>query len=399
MDIRPVKNETDYDAALAAIEKLWGAASGTPEGDRLDVLLILVAAYESEHHPVPPPSPLDAVRFVMEQKGMSQADLARMIGVSKSKISEVLHGKRPITLSLVKALKRHLGIPADILVAEQCALPDDRNLDWRLFPLKEIVRRGYGARYDPKTQAEEIVRALMAQAGEAPPCDEAVCFRQGLRRSGKDDPHAVQAWLWCVQAAVRGRERVRRTPGVLDADFLNRVARLSILPNGPQVAVDFLLAKGIVLVVVPHFKRTYLDGAALVTADGTPVVALTLRYDRIDYFWFTLLHELAHLALNHVSGDNVRCIVDDLDVSAGDDRERAADAAALDAQIPPDIWKKSGARTARRPEAIRKLAWEQDIHPAIIAGRIRREQQDYRLLSREVGHGEVRKLFPALMVP
>jgi len=128
-------------------------------------------------------------------------------------------------------------------------------------------------------------------------------------------------------------------------------------------------------------------------------VALTLRYDRIDYFWFTLLHELAHLALNHVSGDNVRCIVDDLDVSAGDDRERAADAAALDAQIPPDIWKKSGARTARRPEAIRKLAWEQDIHPAIIAGRIRREQQDYRLLSREVGHGEVRKLFPALMVP
>ena len=92
MNIRPVKNEGDYEAALERIEALWGAESGTTEGDELDVLLTLVGVYEDEHHPVPPPSPIEAIKFVMEQRGLKQADLVPYFG-SRSRVSEVLNGR------------------------------------------------------------------------------------------------------------------------------------------------------------------------------------------------------------------------------------------------------------------------------------------------------------------
>jgi HTH-type transcriptional regulator/antitoxin HigA len=97
MNIRPVNSEQAYDEAIERIETLWGAESGTPEGDELDVLLTLVRVYEKENHPVPPPTPIEAIRFVMDQRGMKQADLVPYIG-SRSKVSEVLRGKRTLSL-------------------------------------------------------------------------------------------------------------------------------------------------------------------------------------------------------------------------------------------------------------------------------------------------------------
>ncbi|WP_419662238.1 hypothetical protein Dvar_26890 [Desulfosarcina variabilis str. Montpellier] len=91
MNIRPVKTEEDYDAALARIEELWGTDPGTPEGDELDVLLVLVGAYEDQHHPVPNPSPIEAIRFVMEQKGLKNSDLIPYLG-SRPQVSEILNG-------------------------------------------------------------------------------------------------------------------------------------------------------------------------------------------------------------------------------------------------------------------------------------------------------------------
>ena len=117
MNIRPVKTEKDYDAALARIEELWGADPGTPEGDELDVLLVLVGAYEDEHHPVPPPSPIEAIRFVMEQKGLKNADLIPYLG-SRPRVSEILNGKRRLTLKMIRSLHLGLGIPAEILIRD-----------------------------------------------------------------------------------------------------------------------------------------------------------------------------------------------------------------------------------------------------------------------------------------
>lgn len=117
MNIRPVNSEQAYDEAIERIETLWGAESGTPEGDALDVLLTLVDVYEKENHPVPPPTPVEAIRFVMDQRGMKQADMVPYIG-SRSKVSEVLRRKRTLSLSMIRALHTNLGIPAEILISE-----------------------------------------------------------------------------------------------------------------------------------------------------------------------------------------------------------------------------------------------------------------------------------------
>ena len=117
MNIRPIKTEEDYDAALTRIEELWGADPGTQEGDELDVLLVLVGAYEDEHHPVPPPSPIEAIRFVMEQKGLKNSDLIPYLG-SRPRVSEILNGKRRLTLKMIRSLHSGLGIPAEILIRD-----------------------------------------------------------------------------------------------------------------------------------------------------------------------------------------------------------------------------------------------------------------------------------------
>ena len=104
MNIRPVNSEQAYDEAIEHIETLWGAESGTPEGDELDVLLTLVRVYEKENHPVPPPTPIEAINFVMDQKGLKQADLLPYIG-SRSKVSEILAGKRALSGILHRSKK------------------------------------------------------------------------------------------------------------------------------------------------------------------------------------------------------------------------------------------------------------------------------------------------------
>ncbi len=189
MNIRPVKTEKDYDAALSRIEELWGAEAGTTEGDELDVLLTLVGVYEDEHHRVPLPTPIEAIKFVMDQRGFKQADLIPYLG-SRSKVSEVLNGKRTLTLSMIRVLHCKLGIPAEVLIQEGSKFPSDgEDVDWDSFPIKEIVGRGLVSGYGNKIQAEEIMRELAAQGGADDyfSDDIAACFRQGSRRNDKDN--------------------------------------------------------------------------------------------------------------------------------------------------------------------------------------------------------------------
>jgi HTH-type transcriptional regulator/antitoxin HigA len=115
MDIRPIRSEADYRAALADIERLWKSEPGTPEGDRVDVLVILIEAYEARHHPIPAPDPIAAVLFMMEQKGLTRRDLEAALG-SRGRVSEILNRKRPLTLPMVRALSALLDIPTEVLV-------------------------------------------------------------------------------------------------------------------------------------------------------------------------------------------------------------------------------------------------------------------------------------------
>ena len=115
MDIKPIRTEADYEAALEEIKHLWGAPYGSPEGDKLDVLVTLVEAYEEKHYPIPPPDPIEAILHRMESQGLSLRDLEAYLGSSGS-VSEILNRKRPLSLNMIRKLQNGLGISADILV-------------------------------------------------------------------------------------------------------------------------------------------------------------------------------------------------------------------------------------------------------------------------------------------
>ena len=114
-ELKPIRTKADYKKAFAEIERLWGAKSGTPEGDRLDVLATLVEAYEAQHYPIDPPDPVEAIKFRMEQQGLSRKDLEPLIG-TRTRVAEVLNRKRNLSISMIRRLHDRLGIPADVLI-------------------------------------------------------------------------------------------------------------------------------------------------------------------------------------------------------------------------------------------------------------------------------------------
>lgn len=115
MTLRPIRNEEDYETALEEVEALWEAEPDTPEADRLDVLVMLVEAYEAEHYPIPDPDPIELILHVMEARGLTRRDLETYFG-SRARVSEILNRRRPLSLEMIRKLQSGLGLPADVLV-------------------------------------------------------------------------------------------------------------------------------------------------------------------------------------------------------------------------------------------------------------------------------------------
>src|SRR6266851_5214738 len=114
-ELKPIRSKSDYKKALAELERLWGARSGTPEGDRLDVLATLIDAYETAHYPMDPPDPIEAIKFRMEQQGLSRKDLEPLIG-TRTRVAEVLNRKRNLSIGMIRRLHDRLGISAEVLI-------------------------------------------------------------------------------------------------------------------------------------------------------------------------------------------------------------------------------------------------------------------------------------------
>ena len=396
--IKPIRSEKDYEEALARIDALMDAVPGSPEFDELDVLADLVELYESRHEPMGYPSPLAAIEFRMEQGNLRPRDLIPFIG-SRAKVSEVLSGKRAITMPMARALHKHLGIPADVLLRGPDVDLDDplASIEWRRFPIKAMAKLGWIPTVPNLAEhAEVLIRDLIERAG-GPDVASAALYRKSdhLRTNAKMDAYALKAWCW--QVLAMGHENPPQAgyaPGTVTPTFLKKTVRLSGFEDGPRLAKELLSKHGIALVIVPHLPRTYLDGAALRLGDGRPAIGLTLRYDRIDNFWFCLLHELAHLG-RHMDTNEGNAFVDDqtlrgVEGRREDPREAQADEWAQEALVPRAAWEASAARKRPTPMAVVSLARALQVHPAIIAGKIRHERQNYRLLSQFVGVGEVR---------
>lgn len=389
-----IKNRTEYEETLRALEELLDRdpAPGTPENEELELLTLLVQEYESRQYQFVTPNPIEAIRFRMEQQKLTPRDLIPYMG-SRSKVSEVLSGKRPLTLSMIRALHSGLGIPASVLIQEKDQ-NEEAHIDWDRFPIKQMIALGWIPTPKGTVRSEEILRPFFAAVGDLKP--QAILYRSSIHvRSARSmDDYALAAWSARVLArASVSPPVVKYKPGILTDDCLRKVAQLSVSDTGPLLGRDFLKDNGIQLVVERHLPRTYLDGAVIMTNKLQPVIGLTLRYDRIDNFWFTVMHELAHLALHLDNESDI--FYDDLDIEGDEDpREREANQLAGEALIPQETWNKSPASRLRSPVAAEHLAKQLQIHPAIVAGRMQHEFKAYQLLSNLVGHRKVRRLFP-----
>lgn len=394
MNTKVIRTEEQHHQYLEEVGQLLtkSRSLSKQEHERLELLTVLIEAFENSKYAVEPVDAIDAILFRMEEKGLKRADLIPYLGTS-SRVSEILNRKRPLTVQMIRALSVGLGISADTLIgiSDSHRVPEKQNVDWAKFPIKEMMKRGWLENVALQSgSTEDLVRNFIhgagLQIGNA-------AFRRTLSGEAESPTtkYALLAWLArVIQKTRRKREKLASfDQNTLSASFLKELAQLSWSDKGPILAVEFLERIGIRVVIEPCLKGTQLDGAALRDADGTPIVGLTLRYDRLDNFWFTLLHEVAHL-WKHVR-DDTETFMDDLNVTSEDRREAEANRLAQEAFIPRLIWRRSEAYLSPSKSSIEQLSRELKIHPSVIVGRLRRDSGNYALFSDMIGQNEVKK--------
>ena len=396
--VKTIKTKSDLEKALAEIEKLLtlDPDPDSKEGQALKILTLLVEDYEKNISWKFHPDPIDAIMFRMEQQNLSQRDLVPFIG-SRSKVSEVLSRKRPLTLSMIRALHNGLGIPAESLIQDQDdTKSSDFTIEWERFPVKEMASRGWFKSFSRTTKDNiEAVRKFFDTLKPIPLVQVLYRTSNHTRSARKMDQYALAAWTArVINVSSANPPKASYEKERIDNDFMRALVRLSVFSDGPILACRYLREQGISVVIERHLPGTYLDGSAVMIKQDRPIIALTLRYDRLDNFWFSLMHELAHLRLH--LGSEIDQFYDDFDVDyQGDLREEAADALAREILISKDVLKKITIDKLRTPDAVLSLARTLGIHPAIVAGRVRHETGDFRMMSNLVGHRQVRMLFEA----
>ena len=396
MEPRIIKSTDDYNASISEIERLVALDPpvGSSDADRLELLAALAEDYEKKSYPTDKPTPIEAISFRMQEQGLRQKDIVPYIG-SKSKVSEILNGKRQLTLPMIRALHENLGISLDVLAQE--TRTKDEMIDWDLFPIKEMVKRHWITAHfgEISKTSKNIMEDFFAPLGgheAATVYCKSTKFNERTNR--KMDKHALLAWV--ARVSIRAKQSKiskKYVPGIVDDDFLKNIAQTSRLENGPIIAKNLLEDAGIPLIVEPHLPRTYIDGAAILSTDDNPIIALTIRHDRLDNFWYTLLHELAHVS-RHLKKP-YEFFVDDLDSDLNlNKKEIEADALARNSFIPRTKWKRSNVFFEPSENLICEYAQKWMIHPSIIAGRIRYETKNFYRFRQLVGYNDVRCHFP-----
>ena len=220
----------------------------------------------------------------------------------------------------------------------------------------------------------------------------------GLLRTGLNVVHHtedVMLHAWRARVTARVRKALAGVEDIyepLELKWLPELVRLSSDPRGPLRAVEVLASCGIVLIVEPQVPGLKIDGAAFIV-DGRPVIGMTVRTDTVDNFWFTLMHELAHVTLHFSTGLAVGFYDQTDQETSVDEQEDEANRFASNLLIPEERWRRSTARIAKSAAVIERFANELGIHPAIVFGRIRKERGDWSLFPNKIGRNTVRKLF------
>ena len=397
-NIKIIKTKEDYDNALKLIEGIVDRDPelGSADADRLTLLTALVKEYESKNFPEHIPDPIEAIKFRMEQEDLKPVDLVPYIGTA-ARVSEILSGKRQLTLEMVRALSTGLGIPAKVLIQKPSRSFESQNWDTAL--VRAMEQRGY---FGKKTLKEhyksELINGFFALIGNVQPA--ALYRKTNFRSAPRTDNNALLAWgARVLQKAEKIKVPVKYKKGTVDLAFMQDVTRLSVKDAGPLLARDYLKKHGIKLVVEPHLPKTHLDGAALFAVKDNPVIGLTIPHAPPHHFWFTLMHELAHVALHYDNGtesfyDEELQNKDGIQV---DEKEKAADALAEESILPTSKWAISAAKYTPSSMAAESLAKELGVQTAVIAGLIQFKHQNFFYLNKLVNDENlgIRKYFAA----
>lgn len=263
-------------------------------------------------------------------------------------------------------------------------------INWDKFPIREMLKRKWllPGNIDPIDAFKARFSDLFGNEQY-----ELALHRKFHFNGSSPNEYSLLAWQIQVLSTAKNIKNQVKVPKFnKDTFWLKQLAEISNSPNGPLEAQAFLLSQGIILIVEPHLPTTYLDGAAMLLPNTSiPVIGLTLRHDRLDNFWFVLFHELGHIFL-HLDAERAS-IVDENVGLAADQIEIEADNFALNNLIPAEQWDMCMSRFYINEDALIEDAKTLNIHPSIIAGRIRKENNDYQIFNSQIGLNKVRKLF------
>ena len=327
--------------------------------------------------------------------GISQTDLAEKLGMKPQQVQRYeATDYMGASLARLIEVSRVLGVKASGSFegprhagGSVFVWGDADDIVWGQLPYKEMIKRKW---FDVPRGGNAIDKVKEFFLHAAGPQFATALHRKKMRSGNVPNEYALLAW----QARILERARIKIEAGEigafeLDDRWLPELVRLTQRKDGPKRAREMLAEKGIVLIAERHLPGSYLDGAAMLADGDKPIIGLTLRYDRLDNFWFVLMHELGHVYLHLFDGLRF----DFFDEEGGNDSdtiETEADKFALDALIPNQLWDQCLSRFALSEEAVRIDAQAIGIDPSIIAGRIRKERGNYTILNNLVGQDQVR---------
>ncbi len=334
-------------------------------------------------------------------QGLTQRELAELVGLKEQQIQryesdEYATSSLRRLQNIATALKLNITEVAELNVKNRSNdAITKQELEWSRFPIREMYKRQWFEGFDGSLDAalkedSDLVPDFLSRVFGKPVI---ALHRKKVRAGSLLDEYALLAWecriLYLASKANLGGSY---EANAIDDKWISELSLISEKSNGPLRAKEYLEKAGIALIVEPHLTGTHLDGAALLSSRG-PVIGLTLRYDRLDNFWFVLFHELFHV-IKHLRTSRLVRIFDDLDSESTDKLEHEADSLAREAFISQNTWDRALPRYVRSSESVMEMAEELHISPAIIAGRIRYESNNYIILNDLTGQGEVRKHFP-----
>ena len=252
----------------------------------------------------------------------------------------------------------------------------------RTIHVKEMIRLNWVQGFDAEQLIDSVWSLLKPRSNAEL---SATMFRGSLNFIQQDlfKQLSTRAWFNHAVDLANDIDICKFDSCSLDKDSITELTQLSSEQSGPKGVNNWMKIRGIKFLIQQNLPGMSLDGATTMLDDGSPMIVITLRYDRLDYFWFTLLHEIGHI-VKHILTNPKEIFLDDLEEDSKllDEKEAEANSFARDSFIPRDIWKRSKAKRFCTEKAIIELSEELKIHPSIVAGRLRYESNDYTIFSR-----------------